>query len=99
MIFGLIFFNSITEIELNKWYYVTFTLAPSGGGNNAKIYINGILKSEAHITTPVGTGGNTKMSYRIQDDIDWFDGYVDELKIYSRVLSATEINTIYNSTK
>ncbi|MFC1756462.1 LamG domain-containing protein, partial [Patescibacteria group bacterium] len=93
--------TSTATLDLNRWYYITLTLTsnPStsfdSGNRNAKIYIDGILDKEQAFRTPFSTGGNTRMSYRVQGDITWIDGYVDELRIYDRAISADEVWQLY----
>ncbi len=55
----------------------------------AKIYVNGILKGE--ISRPLLNTNNT--FFRIGN----FNGFVDDLKIYDRAISASEITNLYNS--
>ena len=55
----------------------------------AKIYVNGILKGE--ISRPSLNTNNTFFK------IGNFNGFVDDLKIYDRAISATEVTNLYNT--
>ncbi len=79
----------------NKWHHISTTLS-SNPINNNKMYIDGTLDNTGTITTPLGgTGGITEISGYVQSDIDWFDGLIDEVMIFNRSLTASEIDTIY----
>ena len=83
-------FNS----SLNTWVHFAATYSSSG----AKVYINGTQNATASFSTSqtadfsalkVGSwGGGSR----------FFDGQLDHLMIYSKVLSATEITNMYNGT-
>lgn len=101
--------TSVTVPNNNTWHYVAATVNSAG---SMKIYIDGAEKASGVNTIsnwtpssgdnnlplaigtlyPYGGGwaGNTGFS---------LDGYVDDVRIYTRALSATEINNIYSSTK
>jgi len=80
------------------WYYVVATHS----GTTNKIYVNGVLENT----------GTKELSYYgvVQNTIVGrfyvpttnnyiFDGNIDDVRIYSRALSASEISAIYNATK
>ena len=84
----------ITElIETNKWTHIVGTY----GGNEAILYINGnlvktnfaggTLKSN---TLPLRIGGST------ENIMSYFNGKIDEVRIYNRKLTADEIELLYN---
>lgn len=69
-----------------NWVHVVTTF----DGTTAKIYYNGIERASGNKST-----WNTWSSdFKLGRD---FQLYIDDLKIYNKVLSATEINTMYNS--
>jgi hypothetical protein len=80
------------SISTNTWYHAVMTW----NNSDVKIYINGVLEetysNSADITTannPLYIGSNSGSDY-------WY-GYIDDLIIYDRALSATEASNIYNS--
>jgi len=86
-----------TSINLNEWSHIVVTI------NNtvAKIYKNGIEKDSLNTTplslqmigtAPVSIGGNSGMSGF------YFNGTIDEVRVWNRALSWEEINASYNST-
>ncbi|MFA5140149.1 MAG: LamG-like jellyroll fold domain-containing protein [Elusimicrobiota bacterium] len=74
----------------NIWTHVAFTMHPSGN----KLYVNGTL------TESCGSGGTpTDSRFRVGKDgvsgisaEDPFEGGIDEVRLFSRVLSAPEID-------
>ncbi len=92
---GTISTNSLT---MNQWYHVVGTF----NGTHAAAYINGVLDG-----TPVSTTitTNSRPVYiGERDDLSAygnykFNGSIDEVRIYNRSLSATEISALYNSTQ
>ena len=86
---------SNTIAETNKWYHIAGTYQAN---NNTKIYVNGVLEK----TTPIGvTRGTNPNKFWIGESGYWsgrfFNGTIDEVKIYNRALSAEEIAAEYIS--
>ncbi|MBI4019524.1 MAG: LamG domain-containing protein [Candidatus Aenigmarchaeota archaeon] len=88
-------FDSNTNITLGEWHHVTVTADRDG---NATIYIDGIRESTRNISTV----GNIDVSSKnlvigALDPGNWrFDGVIDDMKIWNRALSETEINQSMN---
>lgn len=82
-----------TAVPLNAWTHVAATY----DGARLKIYTNGALRTDKAVTVsvPVSTdplkiGGNAVWG-------EFFAGQIDEMRVYSRVLSAAEITTDMNA--
>ncbi len=85
--------NSNTDIVLDQWQHVAIT----HDGTNLKIFIDGVEKDSVaaktanynrfSVTSAIGAGYNG--SFRP------FKGEIDEVAIYNRALSATEIADMY----
>ncbi len=81
--------------QLNQWYFI----AVSWDGNTAKIFVNNTListhsfnvqmKSDTH---PLEIGRDTGGL------IEYYQGVMDEIRIYNRSLSEEEIQELYNET-
>jgi YD repeat-containing protein len=94
--------TSTTTITLNTWQLVTATWDGSTNGANIHVYINGVLADGASVngsgaagpddTTPV-TIGNRQV-----DSARGFIGAIDEVRIYNRILSSTEIAALADTT-
>jgi len=84
-------------IKTGQWYNITFTY----DGADAKLYINGELKSAVHITGNftqnnfdllIGKHENPPFPY-------WFNGVIDEIRIYNRALKRAEVLALNDMTK
>jgi chitodextrinase len=85
---------SDTAIALNTWSH----LAATYDGANLRIYINGTLAHAA--TSLTGNIQTSTGALRIGGNSIWgeyFQGLIDEVRIYNRALSSTEIATDMNT--
>ena len=101
-IYGYYKYTSSNPIILNTWSHVCWTQDGSG----PKIYFNGVSQTLTDQATPHDL--TTWFSYlssinesdigrfnRVSGDGDYFNGSLDDVRIYNRALSATEINQLY----
>ena len=90
------FFTSVATLSNGTWYHVVVTGSRAG---NMTLYINGSSDSSVSITTEslssvsitnfvLGFGGGTS---------NYYDGALDEVAVWHRVLSSTEVTDLYNS--
>ncbi|MEW6617209.1 MAG: LamG-like jellyroll fold domain-containing protein [Patescibacteria group bacterium] len=79
-------------ISLNTWHHVVLTWNSSG--NTATVYID----KDAKINT-VTTWPTTYATFRVGSAYAgrFFQGYIDDVRIYNRVLTATEVKNLYES--
>jgi Concanavalin A-like lectin/glucanases superfamily len=84
---------SNTVVETNKWYHIAGTYQAN---NNMKIYVNGALEQTISINLARNTNPN---KFGIGQSLHWadrfFDGTIDEVKIFNRPLSEEEIEAEY----
>jgi Concanavalin A-like lectin/glucanases superfamily len=85
--------NSV-YIQTNKWYNVVYVY----GDGQCKIYIDGVLKNtveQSAVLTPndqelyIGKHGDPLYPY-------WFNGVIDEIRIYNKALCAESVKQLYN---
>ncbi len=78
-----------------EWVHVTYTYVGSTG--NARIYVNGVLKTEQTKTTGTfnTSAGNVGIS-AIQQTYGW-PGYIDDVRIYNYARTADQILVDYNA--
>ena len=86
--------------EINKWYHIVGIYNPDIASDNIKIYRNGILIDSADasgLNTSNGLG--TLIGSNGLASSEFFNGFIDEVKIYPYARSAAQIKADYNSGK
>ncbi|EKE15915.1 MAG: PKD protein [uncultured bacterium] len=79
--------------NIGEWYYLTGLY----DGSEVKIYVNGVLAGSTPATGSIGTDtSDIRIGYDV-NGVSYFSGQVDELAIYDRALSASEIGAHYNA--
>ena len=84
--------SSNTALQADQWYHIAGTLDSAG---ESKIYINGVLDNSAtgngreYIIGPANIGA-------YQESSRFFNGMIDDIRIYNRILSDVEIQEIVN---
>jgi hypothetical protein len=83
-----------SALALNTWSHVAMTY----GGGRLRVYVNGVQVASSSVSgsirtssDPVTIGGSTAWGR-------WFAGQIDEVRIYNRALSQTEIQNGMNRT-
>jgi hypothetical protein len=88
--------KSNKKISLNKWSLIT----ASWDGNSLKVYING-KPNDSKSNVPKGTIDNCPSNLQIgrwwSRDPQFFSGSMDDIRIYNRALSDSEIQQLYNN--
>ena len=81
-------------LNLNEWSFITMTY----DGQNIKVYVNGIFKASKPQT---GTISHAPRWLKIgsYNNNYYFNGLLDELKIYNRAMSAEEVLAAYEVAK
>ena len=85
----------INNVFTGQWYHIAVTYNYSSIANDPIFYLNGIQQSVAETTPPAGSkSSETGMLYigNRADKARTWDGLIDEVRIYNRVLSNDEIN-------
>jgi len=89
--------SSTNAISTNQWVHLAATVS----GTTAKLYVNGTL--EETDSNPVATrdiSGIASFSIgRRGDTTDPFSGLLDEVRVYNRALSSTEVAGLYEASK
>jgi hypothetical protein len=78
----------------HTWYNLVLTFTNDTNTNNAKLYINGLL-----VSSKSNTGNLSAELIRIgrRVTVDYFNGSMDELIIYNKTLSASEVWSNYHN--
>jgi hypothetical protein len=78
----------------NTWTFIVGTY----NRNQVKLYINGVLDSAISKTGPLGYSSlGMYLGYSGTGPNEYYKGRMDDLRVYSRVLSATEIQALYSA--
>ncbi len=81
-----------TSVEVKRWQHIAVVYTPSG----IEFYKNGIRYPSGQI--PRGQESHFKLQIGRNPGFgEYFEGLIDEVRIYNRALSAAEIQAIYNS--
>ena len=83
------------------WHHFTYTYKDNA--DEQKIYIDGVFKGESSHSASIewsGLGLDTYFGKHGNGNADYtFNGKIDEVRIYNRALSASEIKTLYKTGK
>ncbi len=79
-------------LTVSVWNHVVCTY----DGNNAVIYVNGVAVKTQAVTGNIQDSDNTVYVGYYQALDKYFDGSIDEARIYNRALSPAEVSLLYN---
>lgn len=80
--------------DLN-WFQITITQSVVGSNKNISIYANGVLQSNAVYTDTVEY--STLRMGRQGNNANYFNGAFDEIGMWNRSLTTSEISNLYNN--
>ena len=80
-----------TALSLDEWYHGAVTVDSSG---DAKVYLNASLDGFGTNTLTAYTYGNTNIGRT--DHPEYWNGFIDEVKIYNYTLTPSEIRQEYS---
>lgn len=85
------YFDGTTVLEQEKWYHLAMTY----DGAELRLYVNGVLDRSEPLTGPIITTGQPLVIGGSVPGPWDFNGRVDELSLYHRALSTSEISAIF----
>lgn len=101
------YISSPSEIVAGEWYHVAVSYDGVGGIGSLKLHINGIQRTFtlalgggfAEPSGPISYSGDYPLTIgrRNQPAVGNFSGLADEVEIFDRALSASEIQAIFNA--
>ena len=80
-------------ITNDNWQHLVFTYDKSLASDNMKLFINGILNKNKNEIRSISTDAEHLNIGKYS--LDYFNGTIDEVRIYNRALSAIEIGETY----
>ena len=92
---GMTVLSNMQENQFNKWMHVAITLSSSSGG---KGYVNGVLTSSATLAN-INLSAYPSASFNLSHQYFMKNGTkMDDLRIYSKILTASNVYVLYSST-
>jgi prepilin-type N-terminal cleavage/methylation domain-containing protein len=80
-----------TTLPLNTWSHV---VAVIDGGTSVKTYVNGVLANSVAETLPISHYTNFWIGRAFDNGGRYFNGDIDDVRVYNRILSTAEITQI-----
>jgi len=87
--------QSSEAAPLNQWTHVAFTWNLDSG--DARVYYNAVQKASATVTGTASAGTYLVIGCYNNGPTYAFNGTIDEVNIYTKALSATEVRQLYES--
>jgi prepilin-type N-terminal cleavage/methylation domain-containing protein len=88
------YINSSLKFNTNNWFFVALTYSPNLG--KTSLYINGVKDSQqGNITGPSVSAAYLRLGTQYNYAGDWFNGYIDDVKIYSESMATSKIQQNY----
>jgi hypothetical protein len=96
-----IWYSSADAIKLNEWNHVVVTYDRTSTANVPILYIDGRPATVNTASTPIGTADDGSGGLRVgvfygSEESFKFNGTIDEVRLYDRILSADEVKQLYN---
>ena len=86
--------TSTTVIQTGVWYHV----AGTWDSNSIIIYVNGVLEETNSSSVTRSPGGEQlEIGHKFGSENAFFNGLIDEVEVFDRALSTTEIQAINNA--
>jgi len=82
--------SSTSNVPLNSWVHV----AGVYDGSKGYVYINGVLSGSANISGSIPTNNMSLIIGSAHNEDIFFDGLIDDVLIYNRSLTASEIQSL-----
>ncbi|EKE28875.1 MAG: hypothetical protein ACD_3C00001G0016 [uncultured bacterium (gcode 4)] len=84
-----------TSLWLNQWHFVTLTRK----NFKVNLYVNGILNASSINNANIGSAKNFSIGNGSDYTSEAFLGTIDEVRVYNRAISDTEVLASYNANK
>jgi len=82
-------------ITTGSWFHVAATWDGSGD-DKVRFYVDGVLKETSTAISTLTATNQAAIISGISGGFSYFNGLIDEVRIYNRALSAKEIQQLYN---
>ena len=97
------FRTNLLSWPLNTWFHVVVTYDNGSDTNDPKFYINGVEHTNTSKNAPTGSAVsdaayNFTIGNRAGATDRTFDGYIDDVRAYNTILSASDVEQLYLAT-
>ncbi|MCW9065142.1 MAG: T9SS type A sorting domain-containing protein [Ignavibacteriaceae bacterium] len=84
---------SSTSTTVGEWYHI----AGVYNGAEIMIYVNGVMEGSSSYSGPIPTTtDNFYIGGDVGSGVEWFNGLIDELSVWNKALTQTQIQTVMN---
>jgi len=94
--------DTTPDIDFNNWHHIVLTYNTDSTSNDPVLYIDNTLFVLTEVVVPSGTiDSSSGRSIQIGNNLATTrtsDGYMDDVRIYNRALSASEVSRLYKNT-
>ena len=89
--------NNVVSQNIGKWMHVVSTLPENGKVQDINIYVNGVKQDVIYFNgnNNVNTAISNLNVGRRYNNIQYYNGNIDNIRIYNRELNETEIHFLY----
>ena len=89
--------HQISEINNNQWYNIVLSFDFTLGGNNLTGYLDGVNVLSTNYSLWSSGDASTALTIgSLANDLYPFTGSIDQVRIFNKLLSPSEVTTIYN---
>lgn len=88
---------STGTVALNTWTHVAVTASGGPPNRNIRFYINGVLSGSSNNTTCFCLGNTAPLRIGSAGNFSHWRGRLDEIELFKRVISLSEVQSIYNA--
>ena len=82
-------------VTVGQWHHAVVSFDTS---STIDVYLDGtLIYSQPYVLTGTFDGGNFRMGRHNPLDPQWFQGAIDDVKFYDNVLTATDVQTLFNA--
>ena len=83
--------------SIDTWYHIAATYDKDAGANNLNLYINGTNVATSTDTDAMGTNSANLIIGARKEGLDsFFDGLIDQVRIFNKALSESEVEDLYD---
>ncbi|MEJ2704428.1 MAG: LamG domain-containing protein, partial [Sedimentisphaerales bacterium] len=88
--------ESSSDVQTTSWQHLALTWENDPNDSHLKLYVNGAPNAPRYDMGPVygTTAGVQKLMLGCGTKNSYWDGYIDDFRVYSRALSVSEINVV-----